>query len=105
MPLAVSKKHLAVSSNNSNIIQQCSSLLPTIFFRLQSELLQNLDENDLKGFTALLRGAAEANLDLNEPYGPESGHKTILHLALEEDDGVEYAEELLKVNRDFELSS
>ena len=34
--------------------------------------------------------------DLNSPYGKESGNKTILHLALEEEDGEPYVEELLK---------
>ncbi len=38
--------------------------------------------------------AVDANLD--HVYGKESGYKTILHLALEEDDGEPYVDELLR---------
>ncbi len=37
----------------------------------------------------------------NEAYGQEAGFKTILQLAIEEDDGAPYVEELLKVNTFF----
>ena len=64
---------------------------------LQAELLQSLEDNDLEGFATYVAAASEAGADLNHQYGAESGFKTILHLALEEDDGLPYVEELLKV--------
>ena len=60
-------------------------------------MLQSLEDNDLDGFSNYISAAQEANADLNHQYGAESGFKTILHLALEEDDGLSYVEELLKV--------
>ncbi len=40
----------------------------------------------------------------NEAYGQEAGFKTILQLAIEEDDGAPYVEELLKVMTLFSFS-
>ncbi len=40
--------------------------------------------------------AVATDVALEDPYGKEAGHKTILHLALEEDDGEPYVEELLR---------
>jgi hypothetical protein len=56
-----------------------------------------LDENNVAGFCDYVRIASEVGADLNQPYGKESGFKTILHLALEEEDGEPYVRELLKV--------
>ena len=63
----------------------------------QAELLQSLEDDDLHNFTNYISAAQESGADLNHQYGGESGYKTILHLALEEDDGLPYVEELLKV--------
>ena len=41
--------------------------------------------------------AKQHDVDFNAHYGAESGYKTILHLALEEDDGLPYLEELILV--------
>ena len=42
--------------------------------------------------------AQDIGLNFDENYGLESGNKTILQLALEEDDGAPYCEALLQVN-------
>ena len=68
-----------------------------LFYQFQSELLEALDEDDLPGFTTQVKIAQEINANFEEVYGVESGNKTILHLALEEDDGLPYCEELIKV--------
>ena len=59
--------------------------------------MQSLEDDDLDNFTNYISAALESGADLNHQYGGESGYKTILHLALEEDDGLPYVEELLKV--------
>ena len=59
--------------------------------------MQSLEDDDLHNFTNYISAAQESGADLNHQYGGESGYKTILHLALEEDDGLPYVEELLKV--------
>ena len=72
----------------------------------QNELHEAIDELDekhdkalnLKIFRDLLEVSKRIDYDLNTPYGPELSHKTILHLALEEEDGFPYAEELLLVS-------
>ena len=46
---------------------------------------------------AQVKIAQEIGFNLDDVYGVESGNKTILHLALEEDDGLPYCEELIKV--------
>lgn len=63
----------------------------------QSELFETLDNMDFRGFAAQVRIAQEIGADLNEMYGQETGYKTILQLAIEEDEGAQYVEELLKV--------
>ncbi len=63
----------------------------------QSEMQQNLDENDVSGFVDSVQMALAVDADLDAHYGKETGYKTILHLALEEDDGEPYVEELLRV--------
>ena len=73
------------------------SLLLSLLYQFQSELLEALDEDDLPGFTTQVKIAQEINANFEEVYGVESGNKTILHLALEEDDGLPYCEELIKV--------
>lgn len=65
---------------------------------LQSELKRTLESQDLSKFTEYVEIANEAEVDLNMPYGKDSGFKTILHLALEEEDGEPYIEALLKVS-------
>ena len=105
MPPAVSKSHVKVvlKINSSmkilslkNYIKTKSELL-SLFYQFQSELLEALDEDDLPGFTTQVKIAQEINANFEEVYGVESGNKTILHLALEEDDGLPYCEELIKV--------
>ena len=74
-------------------------------FTLQNELHEAIDELDekhdkplnLKIFRDLLEVSKRIDYDLNTPYGAELSHKTILHLALEEEDGLPYVEELLLV--------
>ncbi len=66
-----------------------------IFF--QRELKENLDDNNVGGFVEAVNLAVDEDVSLEEAYGREAGHKTILHLALEEDDGEPYVEELLRV--------
>ena len=51
----------------------------------------------MPGFTAQVKISQEIGFNLDDVYGVESGNKTILHLALEEDDGLLYCEELIKV--------
>ena len=68
-----------------------------LLYQFQSELLEALDEDDLPGFTTQVKIAQEIGANFEEVYGVESGNKTILHLALEEDDGLPYCEELIKV--------
>ena len=57
-----------------------------------------LDEKDLRVFRELVKSSVKYGYDLNTQYGPEVGFKTILHLALEEEDGFPYVEELLVVS-------
>ena len=57
-----------------------------------------LDEKDLRVFRELVKSSVKYGYDLNTQYGPEVGFKTILHLALEEEDGFPYVEELLLVS-------
>ena len=59
--------------------------------------MEALDEDDLPGFATQVKIAQEIGSNFEELYGVESGNKTILHLALEEDDGLPYCEELIKV--------
>ena len=51
-----------------------------------------------------MRVAGDVDADLNRQYGKESGHKTILHLALEEDDGEPYVDALLEVTEPMSFS-
>ena len=67
-------------------------------------MLQTLDENDVTGFQQTVRVAGDVDADLNKQYGKESGHKTILHLALEEDDGEPYVDALLEVTEPMSFS-
>ena len=79
--------------------------LSAFHFTLQNELHEAIDELDekhdkplnLKIFRDLLEVSKRIDYDLNTPYGAELSHKTILHLALEEEDGLPYVEELLLV--------
>ena len=66
-------------------------------FFVQEEILEALDDNNLRIFSELLVSAKQHDVDFNAHYGAESGYKTILHLALEEDDGLPYVEELILV--------
>ena len=59
---------------------------------------------NLKIFRDLLEVSKRVDYDLNTPYGAELSHKTILHLALEEEDGFPYVEELLLVSFKSEQS-
>ena len=54
-----------------------------------------------------MKVAQDIGSNLDEPYGVESGNKTILHLALEEDDGLPYCELLIEVSWDdcFDISN
>lgn len=72
--------------------------MPAIINKAQiaKELLESLDDNDVHGFSRNLENACKIEANLDELYGAESGHKTILHLALEEDDGQPYVAELLR---------
>ena len=55
-----------------------------------------MEGNEISRFTEYLKIAKEVDLDLDVPYGKESGFKTILHLALElEEEGEEYVKELI----------
>ena len=65
--------------------------------QISNELLEALDEKDIRIFRELVKSSQRYNYDLNTQYGPESSYKTILHLALEEDDGLPYVEELIEV--------
>ena len=62
-----------------------------------------LDEKDLRIFRELVKSSVNYDYDLNTQYGPEVGFKTILHLALEEEDGFPYVEELLSVGNSIFL--
>ncbi len=62
----------------------------------QHELKETLDDNNVEGFVDAVNLAVATDVALEDPYGKEAGHKTILHLALEEDDGEPYVEELLR---------
>ena len=57
-----------------------------------------LEDNDFKGFEDALEQALDIGYNLDEPYGKEVGYKTILHLALDEDDHdtTRYIEALLE---------
>ncbi len=68
-----------------------------IYHIIQNDLLESLDGNEERRFELLLGSVEEVGLNLDNPYGSESGFKTILHLALEEDDGLPYIEALLDV--------
>jgi hypothetical protein len=63
----------------------------------QSELFEALDDDDLPGFITQVKVAQDIGANLDEPYDVESGNKTILHLSLEEDDGLPYCEQLIEV--------
>ena len=65
---------------------------------VQSELARCLEDNDFRGFTDALESAREIDYDLDQNYGKEVGYKTILHLALDEDDHdtTRYIEALLE---------
>ena len=65
--------------------------------RFQEEVLRCLDENDLFHFNQIVQECVDAGVNLNLPY-KESGNKTILQLALEEDDGEPYVDALLAVS-------
>ena len=60
--------------------------MPSSKFHIQSELARCLEDNDFRGFEDALESAVDIGYDLNESYGKEVGYKTILHLALDEDD-------------------
>ena len=60
--------------------------MPSSKFHVQSELARCLEDNDFRGFEDALESAVDIGYDLNESYGKEVGYKTILHLALDEDD-------------------
>ena len=63
--------------------------------------MEALDDNNLRVFRELLESAKKHGFnehDFNTNYGAESGYKTLLHLALEEDDGLPYVEELIDVS-------
>lgn len=66
--------------------------------QVASELLQNLDENNVAGFVEAVQMGLAVDFDWEQHYGKESGSKTILQLALEEDDGEPYVAELLRVS-------
>ncbi|TRY68237.1 hypothetical protein TCAL_06841 [Tigriopus californicus] len=76
--------------------------MPYVLSRAEvaNELLQTLDENDLRGFEKTILIAGDVGADLNYQYGKETNYKTILHLALEEDDGEPYVDALLKAGAD-----
>ena len=63
--------------------------------------MEALDDNNLRIFSELLDSAVQHGVDFNAHYGSESGYKTILHLALEEDDGLPYVEDLIQVSTIF----
>lgn len=65
--------------------------------QIANELSEALEEKDLKIFKELVKSSLRYEYDLNTLYGPEVGYKTLLHLALEEEDGYPFAEELLMV--------
>ena len=105
MPPAVSKNHVKVKILLSSLItrDRYPSIILICIYHLnssfQSELLEALDEDDLPGFTTQVKVAQEIGSNFEELYGVESGNKTILHLALEEDDGLPYCEELIQVTK------
>ena len=63
---------------------------------MQQELLQTLDEDNVAGFADAVAMGLAVDVDWEYLYGKESGFKTILQLALEEDDGEPYVAELIK---------
>ena len=65
---------------------------------MQNELSEALDEKDIRIFRELVKSSVNHGYDLNTQYGPEEGFKTILHLALEEEDCLPFVEELLLVS-------
>ena len=102
------KKQIAVNNTTFFIganIFLCNSIFNVFFiyilrtFFVQEEILEALDDNNLRIFSELLVSAKQHDVDFNAHYGAESGYKTILHLALEEDDGLPYVEELILVRR------
>lgn len=76
-----------------------NELFETLFITdlFQNELFEALEENNLRGFRDFCNAAPKIDYDFNELYGAELGYKTILQLALEEEDGYPYVEELLIV--------
>ena len=72
-------------------------LITFMLYFSKNELSEALDEKDLRIFRELIKSSLNYNYDLNTQYGPEVGYKTILHLALEEEDGFPFVEELLLV--------
>ena len=97
-----------------------------VFPRPQSELARCLEDNELPEFLEVLGAAQEVGYNLDEHYGKEVanivleffetllledpmqvGYKTILHLAIDEDDfnATPFVEACLKVKRTSSLSS
>ena len=102
------KKQIAVNNTTFFMVLiffLCNSIFNVFFyiyyvpFLVQEEILEALDDNNLRIFSELLVSAKQHDVDFNAHYGAESGYKTILHLALEEDDGLPYVEELILVRR------
>ena len=77
----------------------------TIHWNVQSELQRCLEDNDFRGFTDALESARDIDYDLDQNYGKEVGYKTILHLALDEDDHdtTRYIEGQSRINGRLEL--
>jgi len=69
-----------------------------IFLIFQSELFEALENSDFQSFASNVQIGREIGIDFDDIYGQESGYKTILQLAIEEDDGLPYVQELVKVN-------
>ena len=75
-----------MSMHGLTIWSQYFGDMPSNKFYIQSELARCLEDNDFRGFEDALESAVDIGYDLNESYGKEVGYKTILHLALDEDD-------------------
>ncbi|XP_023346076.1 uncharacterized protein LOC111715063 [Eurytemora carolleeae] len=65
---------------------------------LAAEIARCLEDNELDEFRAQVLAAEDIDYDLNTQYGKEVGYKTILHLAIDEDDHdtLEYIDILLQ---------
>ena len=57
-----------------------------------------MPSDSIFGEPGILQVSVDMGINLNLPYR-ESGNKTILHLALEEDDGEPYVDALLAVSK------